>query len=57
VCKDDPGYRALLTIAGIGPVFASCFVAEIGDVHRFASPQALVSWAGLTPRGLVKFSV
>jgi transposase len=47
---DDPGYRALLTINGIGPVFASVFVAEIGDVHRFRSPQALASWAGLTPR-------
>jgi hypothetical protein len=25
------------------------FVAEIGDVHRFRSPAALCSWAGLTP--------
>jgi len=48
--KDDPGYRALLSINGIGPVFASVFVAEIGDVHRFGTPQALASWAGLTPR-------
>ena len=46
----DPGYRALLTIRGIGPVFASVFVAEIGDVHRFATPQALACWAGLTPK-------
>ena len=48
--KDDPGYRSLLTINGIGPVFASVFVAEIGDVTRFPTPQALASWAGLTPR-------
>jgi len=48
--KDDPGYQALLTIQGIGPVFASVFVAEIGDVRRFATPHALASWAGLTPR-------
>ena len=26
------------------------FVAEIGDVHRFAGPAHLCSWAGLTPR-------
>ena len=26
------------------------FVAEIGDVTRFASPRHLCSWAGLTPR-------
>jgi transposase len=48
--KDDPGYRNLLTINGIGPVFASVFVAEIGDITRFPTPQALASWAGLTPR-------
>lgn len=46
----DLGYRNLLTINGIGPVFASVFVAEIGDVTRFPTPQALASWAGLTPR-------
>ena len=33
----------------MGRVFAAVFVAEIGDVHRFDSPQALCSWAGLTP--------
>ncbi|MDQ6910866.1 MAG: IS110 family transposase [Actinomycetota bacterium] len=26
------------------------FVAEIGDVNRFASAARLCSWAGLTPR-------
>ena len=26
------------------------FVAEIGDVHRFADPSHLCSWAGLTPQ-------
>ena len=25
-------------------------VAEIGDVSRFSNPQALCSWAGLTPK-------
>ncbi|WP_297777096.1 IS110 family transposase [Mycobacterium sp.] len=46
----DPGYRAVQTIPGVGPVLASIFVAEIGDVTRFASPAKLCSWAGLTPR-------
>lgn len=46
----DPGYRAVQTIPGIGPVLAAVFVAEIGDVHRFPSPQHLASWAGLTPK-------
>ncbi len=31
------------------PLLPAVFVAEIGDVHRFDSPQALCSWAGLAP--------
>jgi transposase len=46
----DPGYHAVQTIPGIGPVLGAVFVAEIGDVHRFPSPQHLASWAGLTPK-------
>jgi transposase len=46
----EPGYRALLTLPGVGPVLAGVFFAEIGDVHRFPTPAHLVSWAGLTPR-------
>jgi transposase len=46
----DPGYTAIGVIPGIGPVLAAVFVAEIGDVHRFADPTRLASWAGLTPR-------
>jgi transposase len=46
----DPGYRAVQTIPGIGPVLAAVFVAEIGDVTRFKSAAHLASWAGLTPK-------
>ena len=46
----DAGYIAIQQIPGIGPVLAAVFVAEIGDVHRFAGPGQLASWAGLTPR-------
>jgi transposase len=38
------------TIPGVGPVLAAVFVAEIGDVHRFAGPDRLACWAGLTPK-------
>ena len=48
--KDHAGYRAIQHIDGIGRVLAPIFVAEIGDVHRFGSPAALSSWAGLTPK-------
>jgi transposase len=47
---DDAGYRAIQAIPGVGPVLASVFVAEIGDVTRFPRPQQLASWAGLTPK-------
>ncbi|MGO8871162.1 MAG: IS110 family transposase [Acidimicrobiales bacterium] len=49
MCKDDPGYNAVQAIYGVGKVMAAVFVAEIGEVNRFDSPQALCSWAGLTP--------
>jgi transposase len=48
--RGDPGYRALQTIPGVGPLLAAVFVAEIGDIDRFARPQQLASWAGLTPK-------
>jgi len=48
--KDNTEYRALLTIAGVGPVMAAIFVAEIGDVHRFATADQLACWTGLTTR-------
>ena len=48
--KHDAGYRAIQEINGVGPTIGAIFVAEIGDVHRFRSPQALASWAGLTPK-------
>ena len=47
---DDLGYRALLRLPGIGPVFAAIPRAEIGELTRFPSPGKLSSWAGLTPR-------
>lgn len=44
------GYQAIQAIHGVGRVLAGLFVAEIGDVGRFASPRKLASWAGLTPK-------
>ena len=47
--RTDPGYTAIQAIPGVGPILAGVFVAEIGDITRFARPQQLASWAGLTP--------
>ena len=47
---DNPAVKRLLTIAGVNLTVAAGLVAAIGDVHRFASPQKLVSYIGLNPR-------
>ena len=44
------GYQGIQQLPGVGPILGAVFVAEIGDVHRFADPARLCSWAGLTPR-------
>jgi transposase len=46
----DAGYTAVRTIPGIGAVLGAVFVAEIGDVGRFAAAAQLTCWAGLTPK-------
>src|SRR3954451_24116357 len=47
---DDPDVKRLLTIAGMDVTVAGGFLAAIGDIGRFASPQKLVSYFGLNPR-------
>jgi transposase len=44
------GYvRLLKTMPGVGEILSATIYLEIGDVGRFASPQQLASYAGLTP--------
>jgi transposase len=45
-----PGFQAVQTIPGVGPVLGAVFVAEIGDVTRFPRAEKLCAWAGMTPR-------
>jgi transposase len=45
-----PGFQAVQTIPGVGPVLGAVFVAEIGDVTRFSRAEKLCAWAGMTPR-------
>lgn len=35
------------TIPGIGPVFASVIVAEIGDISRFSEAPQIIAYAGM----------
>jgi transposase len=46
----DPGYTAVQIIPGIGTVLGAVFVAEIGDITRFPTPEKLTCWAGMTPK-------
>ena len=46
----DPGYAAVQRLPGIGPILGAVFLAEVGDVTRFAKAGQLACWAGLTPK-------
>ncbi len=48
--KYDPGYRALVSLPGVGKVLGALFVAEIGEITRFKPAKQLCRWAGLTPK-------
>ena len=39
--RDHAGYRTIQQLPGIGTTLAAVLVAEIGDVHRFASADRL----------------
>jgi transposase len=45
----DPGYVALQQLPGVGQILAAVFLAEVGEVERFATASQLACWAGLTP--------
>ena len=40
-------YQSLISIPGIGPVFASAILAEIGSIKAFRSHEAIAKYAGL----------
>ena len=48
--KNDERVLWLTSIPGIGEVSAMMLLAEIGNIERFASKEALCSYAGLVPR-------
>lgn len=44
-----PVVTALMALRGLDLVSASVFLAEIGDLSRFATPRELMGYLGLTP--------
>ena len=47
---DEPQVKRLMTITGVNATVAMSVLAAIGDIHRFSSPEKLVSYFGLNPR-------
>ncbi len=39
----------IMTIPGIGYINGGMILGEIGDIHRFSSPNKLLAYAGLDP--------
>jgi transposase len=50
LARDREDARLLMTIPGVSVLIAMALLAEIGDIHRFPSPDHLSSYAGLVPR-------
>ncbi|WP_139651833.1 IS110 family transposase [Raoultibacter phocaeensis] len=44
-----PGFDVLLSVPGIGPVYAAAIAAETGDVARFPDAGRLASYGGVAP--------
>ena len=47
IAENLPGYQIALSMPGIGPTLAVRLVAEVGDIRRFHSANALIAYAGL----------
>jgi len=47
---EEPRVKRLMTITGVNSTVAMSVLAAIGDIHRFSSPEKLVSYFGLNPR-------
>jgi transposase len=47
---DDDQVKLLMGLKGINYYSAMLLLSEIGEIHRFSTPEKLSSWAGLAPR-------
>lgn len=48
LARRSPMYRPLRTIDGIGPIFASMFISEVGSAQRFRTRSQLWAYGGLS---------
>ncbi len=47
---ESPEALRLMTVPGVNVICATTFLAAVGDIRRFKSPQALTGYLGLDPR-------
>lgn len=50
ISRKDDVVKRLMTMPGVGPVIAVCFVATLDRVDRFRGPHQVESYLGLVPR-------
>lgn len=48
--RQDPAFKRLQAMPGLGPVVASALLGAVGDARAFASGRELSAWLGLVPR-------
>lgn len=51
--QQEPKFKVLMTIPGIGPLFASAFLSEV-NVVQFSNGRQLSACCGLVPRQTVQ---
>ena len=49
LCQQQPKYKVLMTIPGIGPLIAAAFLSEV-NAEQFSNGRQLSAWCGLVPR-------
>ncbi|MFJ5453445.1 IS110 family transposase [Pectobacterium jejuense] len=49
LCQQQPRYRVLMSIPGVGPLISAAFLSEV-DAEQFANGRQLSAWCGLVPR-------
>ena len=49
LCKQQPRYKALLSVPGFGPIIAAALLSEVGTGEQFSNGRQLSAWCGLVP--------
>ena len=48
-CREDPKFKLLQTIPGVGPICAAMWLAEVEPVTRFSTVKKCAAYAGFDP--------